>query len=212
MCWNWGVSIGFSIALLFGSLFLYKRTHFKIPGYERDPYSALIVLNLSIVQLLEFAMWLVVYPLDADPKDCPISNRIFTGFVYIFGVLLWPAIVNTFCIKTTQGDKTVFKFSLTFGIVYFILGIVDLIWTTLHPQDYPQAFTCATNGVKFLRWNVALSQSRILPNGYDWFLFSVFPFLFYKPVYVGWLIGSYLLGAFSLPYLFVVLGEAASFF
>jgi len=212
MCWNWEVSISFSVGLILGSLYLYKRTSYKIPGYERDLYSAIIVLNLGIVQLLEFGMWLVVYPADADPKKCPLVNQIFTGIIYIFGVLSWPTIVNTFCIKTSQGNNYVFKFSLTFGIIYFFLGIIDLIWTTLHPADYPDQFTCATNGVKFLRWNVALSNSRILPNGYDWFLFSVFPFLFYKPMYLGWSIGSYLLAAFAIPYLFLFLGEAASLF
>jgi len=209
MCWNYGVSIAFAVGLGLGSAYLFFRRKMKLKGFDRDPYEALIVLNLAFVQFYEFLMWLVVYPDDADPNLCPKSNTVFTALVYFHGVTLWGVIIPFFCLKTTEGPKDVYRFPFFFGIVYFILVIFDLIYSEIR---IPSQYTCATDGKVFLKWNVALSESRLLPDGFDWFLFSVMPFIFYKPLYVGGTIAFWLMLSFALPILFVEIGEAASIF
>jgi len=88
------------------------------------------------------------------------------------------------------------------------LGIFDLFYSQFYLGDY----TCGQDGTVFLRWKVALSQSRILPNGYDWFLFTVFPFVFYKPRPISFVMIFYLTATFAIPYILLSLGEAASIF
>jgi len=72
--------------------------------------------------------------------------------------------------------------------------------------------TCGLDGETFLQWSVALSESRILPNGFDWFLFTAFPFIFYKPRPMGLFMMFYLILTFAIPFALVSLGEAASIF
>jgi len=181
----------------------------KMRGFDRDPYQALIVLNLAFVQFYEFLMWLFVYPADADPDLCPVPNKVFTSLVYFHGVSLWGALIPFFCYKTTTGPKDAYRFPFAFGIVYFILAVVDLIYSTF---KIPGQYTCAVDGKVFLQWEVALSESRLLPSGFDWFLFSVFPFVLYKPLYLGGTIAFWLMLTFALPFIFVTIGEAASVF
>jgi len=209
MCWNWEVSICFSIAIALGSVFIYKRRSLGFKGTERDSYEALLVSNLAFVQFWEFLIWLFVYPRDADPTLCPKANIVFTAMVYFHGVLLWPPIVNTLAYKTTKGKREYFAFPLFYGCIYTVLGIFDLLYTQFYLKT---GFTCGLDGKTFLQWSVALSQSRILPNGYDWFLFTAFPFIFYKPRPLGIFMVFYLVATFAIPYLLVTLGEAASIF
>jgi len=208
MCWNWEVSICFAIGLSLGALFVYKRRSWGFRGTERDSFNWLLVLNLAFVQWWEFWIWLWVYPRDADMKFCPKQNIVFTAMVYFHGVLLWPPIVNTIAVRTTLGNKKYFAFPMLFGCLYTLLGIFDLLYS----QFYLGHYTCGLDGRTFLQWSVALSQSRILPNGYDWFLFTAFPFIFYKPRPMGIFMVIYLLITFAVPYLLVTLGEAASIF
>jgi len=209
MCWNWEVSIGFAIGLSLASLFLLKRRSLKLRGSERDPYEALLVLNLAFVQFWEFLIWLTVYDADKDLSLCPKSNTAFTSMVYFHGVLFWPPIVNLLAYKTTKGVKEYFAFPLLFGCLYTLLGFFDFFYSQF---DIAGQFTCGLDGKVFLRWNIALSQSRILPNGYDWFLFTAFPFVFYIPRPLGIFMVLYLMATFAIPYALVTLGEAASVF
>eukprot|EP01114_Cavostelium_apophysatum_P004693 TRINITY_DN1502_c0_g1_i1.p1 TRINITY_DN1502_c0_g1~~TRINITY_DN1502_c0_g1_i1.p1 ORF type:complete len:305 (-),score=47.24 TRINITY_DN1502_c0_g1_i1:99-1013(-) len=209
MCWNWGVSIGFAIGLSLGSLYILCRRRLGFKGTNRDPYEALVVLNLAFVQFWEFLIWLTVYPPDEDLALCPKANTAFTAMVYFHGVLFWPPIVNTFAYKTTTSRKEYFSFPLLFGCLYTILGIADLLYSQFNIAG---EFTCGVDGEVFLAWNVALSESRILPNGYDWFLFTAFPFVFYRPRPVGFYMAIYLVLTFAIPYMLVALSEAASVF
>jgi len=209
MCWNWEVSIGFAIGLSLSSLFLLKRRSLGLRGSERDPYEALLVLNLAFVQFWEFLIWLTVYPADGDMSLCPKTNVAFTSMVYFHGVLYWPPIVNLLAYKTTKGMKEYFVFPLLFGCLYTLLGFFDFFYSEF---NIPGQFTCGLDGKVFLRWNVALSQSRILPNGYDWFLFTAFPFILYIPRPIGFFMVFYLMATFAIPYALVTLGEAASVF
>jgi len=208
MCWNWEVSLGFSIGIALGSLFIYKRRSYNLPGTDRDTFAAILTLNLAFVQFYEMLIWIWVYPLEADTSQCPKQNIVFTAMVYFHGVLCWPPIINTFCWKTTKGKQDYFAFSYLFGVIYTFLGIFDLFYS----QFYLGYYTCGLDGKVFLRWQVALSQSRILPNGYDWFLFTVFPFVFYKPRPIGFIMIFYLTSTFAIPYILLSLGEAASIF
>jgi len=205
-----------SIALALGALFILKRRKTKyFTGYDRDPWAALLVLNLAFVQIYEFLIWLFVFPDppvqgdDSPLVNCPKANIVFTSMVYIHGVVIWGTLIPLYCIKTTQGPKDIFRFPMLFGILYTVLGIFDMIYSTFKVAGQ---YTCGTDGKVFLEWNVALSESRLLPDGYDWFLFSVFPFIFYKPIYIGATLAFWLALTFILPYAFVQLGEAASVF
>jgi len=211
MCWNWEVSIIWTVGLALGSLFLLlRKNRLHLRGYDRDRYYALIVLNLAFVQLWEFAIWLNVIPLpeNEDYSLCPKWNTIFTSLVYINGVVAWPPIINLFCYKGTQGRKDIFVFTLFFGILYSVLAFSDMIYSTFSLN----MTSCSTDGVTFLNWHVALSLSRLLPNGYDWFLFSVAPMLFFKPSYMGWTMATWLFLTFAIPYILLNLGQAASLF
>jgi hypothetical protein len=209
MCWNLGVSIGFSVAFFLGSAFIYKRRSFGFLGGPRDTYEALIVMNLAFVQFYEFLIWIYVYPENEDQNLCPKQNTAFTFMVYFHGVLFWPPLVNLFAIKTSVGKREYFAFPLLFGILYTILGMVDLFYTQFKINIKT---TCGIDGATFLRWSVALSESRILPNGFDWFLFTAFPFVFYKPRPIGMFLFIYLILTFAIPFALVTLGEAASIF
>lgn len=209
MCWNWGVSIGFAIGLFAGSLWIAMRRKLGWLGFDRDRYEALIIVNLAFVQFWEFLIWLHVYPENGDLDLCPKANSAFTAMVYFHGVVFWPPIVNTFGIKTTKGIQEYFLFPLVYGCLYTLLGIFDLFYSqfALNRENI-----CGLDGQVFLKWHLALSEIRILPNGFDWFLFTAFPFIFYKPRPVGLFMMFYLILTFAIPYLVVSLGEAASVF
>jgi len=209
MCWNWEVSIIWSLGLAIGSIYLLKRSRFNFRSSVRDKWSWIVIFNLACVQFWEFLIWLTVQPIDSDLNKCPKSNIAFTAMVYFHGVIFWPPLVNTFAIKTTSGVKSVFAFPLIYGCLYTLLGLADFFYAEFQ-LDIP---TCGTDGKTFLRWNVALTQNRILPNGFDWFLFTAFPLLFYKPAPLGWIMCFYLILTFAIPYVIVAtLGEAASMF
>lgn len=210
MCWNWEVSISFAIFLGGGALWVLKRQSLGFKYTTRDKWNALLVLNLAFVQFWEFLLWLNVYPRDQDVSLCPKANTAFTIMVYFHGVLAWPPIVNTLAWKTTLGKKEYFAFPLFYGFIYTGLGAVDLVYTHLYMPEVP--ITCGLRGERNMQWEVALSQSRILPGGYDWFVFTVFPFIFYKPRPVGIFMVIYLLSTFVIPYILLTLGEAASIF
>jgi len=210
MCWNWEVSLAFTVSISLGALWIFKRQSLGFKSTERDRWNSLLVLNLACVQFWEFLIWLTVYPRDADPSLCPKYNTAFTVMVYFHGVLLWPPIVNTLAYKTTKGRKAYFAFPLIYGCLYTLLGLVDIVYTHLFIPSI--AITCGLKGEKLLQWHVALSQSRILPGGFDWFVFTVFPFIFYKPRPIGIFMFVYLIATFAIPYLLLTLGEAASIF
>jgi len=163
---------------------------------------------LAFVQFWEFLIWLYVYPAGYDVSLCPKVNTAFTAMVYFHGVIFWPPIVNLFAYRTTSGNKAYFLFPLFYGIIYTLLGFVDFFWSQFHLKYT----TCGVDGKTFLKWEVALTHSRILPNGYDWFLFTAFPFLFYKPRPIGWTMMFWLIATFAIPFALVTLGEAASIF
>jgi len=158
-------------------------------------------------------LWVYVYDANEDIMKCPKINVIFTSLVYFFGVAIWPIIINTWCWKTSASDKKLFAFSFIFGILYTLLATGDMIYSTFfHGASSQEPISCSTRGKVNLQWHVALTLSRLLPNGYSWFCFTVAPFFFYEPFYLGWAIGLWLMGTFSLPYVLETLGEAASIF
>lgn len=210
MCWNWEVSISFTIWLSLGALFIYKRGSLGFKSTPRDKWDSLLVFNLACVQFWEFLIWMVVYPRDADSNLCPTANTAFTVMVYFHGVLAWPPITNMLAYKTTTGRREYLAFPLFYGFVYTFFGIADLVYTYLYMPWVPR--TCGLDGRTNLQWQVALSQSRILPGGYDWFVFTVYPFLFYTPRPIGFFMLGYLFLTFMIPYILLSLGEAASVF
>jgi len=210
MCWNWEVSLGFTIFLASGSLWIFRRQSLGYKSTERDRWYAPLVLNLAFVQFWEFCLWFVVHPMDEPVDLCPKINQAFTVMVYFHGVLAWPPIVNMLAWKTTQGKREYFLFPLFYGLLYTFLGAVDLAYTRIFLPDVP--ITCGLRGEANLKWEVALSKSRILPGGFDWFVFTVFPFIFYKPRPIGMFMFTYLIASFVIPYLLLTLGEAASVF
>jgi len=208
MCWNWQVSIISAIALFCGSLFLKKRREWGYKYTNRDHMECLIILNLAFVQLYEFGAWLTVHPADADISLCPKSNFSFTVMLYIHGAIIWPPLINWCAMHTTQGKPEYFLFTLVFGCVYFVVCFFDMLYSHFK-LGIPH---CATDGGQHLNWDIARMGHRMLPNGYDWFLFSAFPLVFYRPKIYGWTVASYLIISFAIPFALVSIGQTASLF
>lgn len=170
MCWSKAVSRNFAIIGLLGSLYAIKN---KFPIHVITLY--LFYTLMEITQYIQYDTL----------GSCSEKNAQLTKWAWIL-VWIQPFMWNWYFLKTTTGNKEIFKYTMIFSFIVFIFGIMRIFGPYKGPYKTHELSiegkNCAEKGKLHYGWKwKAGTYKGIEPNWFVYLLSWMLPIAFLKP-------------------------------
>jgi hypothetical protein len=150
---------------------------------NRDIFQIMPYILYSIMELTQFLQYMVI-------DDCSNKwNILLTNFVWILE-WLQPLMWNVLWYTITTNNKNVFKFTIYFCSIVFILAMMRIFYSF---GDFKKTHeiqsgnrTCTTNGIYHLQWENKLGHMKgFEPNWFSYIIMWFLPLLWLRPIKLG---------------------------
>ncbi|KAJ5070456.1 hypothetical protein M0811_10928 [Anaeramoeba ignava] len=193
MAWLFGVKLALFIVALIILLFLFWRHH------DRD---RLYLLLYAPTLAAFFFQFLLAYSLDSH-SNCSQLNKTMSYFIFL-AVTLQPIFSNIFLFFSSEK-----LYRKNFLISLFLSLFVSVFfWISIFIHTTKNDLICSnftSHGFIDIQWNRV--NSHLLPSYFDLFLFSLVPFLFYRPFVIG--TSFFILSVFLIGLCYFAFGQSS---
>lgn len=146
-----------------------------------DIYSIIPYIIYSIMEITQYLQYRVI-------NDC--KNKWNVRLTYFTWILQWiqPLMWNFVWYSTTTENKEVFKFTMLFSIVIFVLGMVRMVYSlepkfVKRPELQSSERTCTLYGMNHLKWKNKTGHFKGLePNWFSYLIMWFLPLLWLRPI------------------------------
>ncbi len=174
MCFNKETSLFF--AIMSTMVVIYKLCTSRL-----DDVLLIPTFLYTVMEITQYYQYKVI-------DQC--SNKQNVYLTYFTWILEWiqPLMWNFVWYKTTTKNKEIFKFTILYSLIIFVLGIVRLFYSfnpqfKKRPELQSSNRTCTTSGNVHLKWENRTGHFKGLePNWFAYMIMWFLPLIWLRPV------------------------------